>query len=263
VSLLPRAPIHSAIDPTTQKWVTGVMAAFALGTLAFSVVDWARSRKPTFLLLFLAGGSMLAMEPAVDTVGGCWFPKIHSWVAFTAYGRPIPLWLCLAYFFYFGIGVGVFWSIMRRRSTHAQIWLLFAAGIVGDFVFETVLLHFNTYIYYGGQPLIVMKFPLWWAPVNSLIVVAAAAIVIRLQQRLTGWSQLLIIPLAVSVSAAVNCAAGWPSWFVINTPMAPFPRQLGGLVTFALAGWFVSLIARLVSEPAPALASRRAVPLAV
>jgi hypothetical protein len=74
---------------------------------------------------------------------------------------------------------------------------------------------------------------------------------------------LLIIPLAVSVSAAVNCAAGWPSWFVINTPMAPLPRQLGGLVTFALAGWFVSLIARLVPEPAPALARRRPVPLAV
>jgi hypothetical protein len=263
VSLLPSAPIHSAIDPTTQNWVTGVMAAFALGTLAFSLVDWARSRKPTFLLLFLAGGSMLAMEPAVDTVGGCWFPKIHSWVAFTAYGRPIPLWLCLAYFFYFGIGVGVFWSIMRRGVTRGGIWLLFAAGIVGDFVFETVLLHFNTYIYYGGQPLIVMKFPLWWAPVNSLIVVVAAATVVRLEQRLAGWRQLLIIPLAVSVSAAVNCAAGWPSWFVINTRMDSVPRQLGGVATFVLAAWFVSLIARLEPEPAPVLAQSRTVPLAV
>jgi hypothetical protein len=241
--------VHSAIAPSTQTAVTVVMAVFAVGALAFSLLHWRRTRNPMFLLLLVSGGCMMLMEPAVDTVGGCWFPKIHSWVVFTAWGRPIPLWLCLAYFFYFGILGGVFWAIIRRGVTRGQVWALFALGMAGDFVLETVLLHFNTYIYYGGQPLRVLKFPLWWAPVNSVIVVVLAATIVRLEPLLAGRRQLLVIPLAVSVSAALNCAAGWPSWFVINSHVGAVPRQLGGLATFALAGWFVSLIARLVPAP--------------
>jgi hypothetical protein len=250
VTLLPNPPVQSAINSSTQTSVTAVMAAFALGAFAFSLFHWRRTRNPMFLLLFVSGGCMMLMEPAVDTVGGCWFPKIHSWVVFTAWGRPIPVWLCLAYFFYFGILGGVFWTIMRRGVTRAQVFGLFAIGMAGDFILETVLLHFNTYIYYGGQPLRVLKFPLWWAPVNSVIVVVLAAVIVRFEQALAGRRQLLVVPLSVSVSAALNCAAGWPSWFVINTPMGPVPRQIGGLATFALAFWFVSLVPRLLPEPA-------------
>jgi hypothetical protein len=246
-------PIHSAITPSTQTVVTIVMAAFAVATLIFSLVRWRRTGEPTFLLLFLAGGCMLAMEPFVDTVGACWFPRIHSWVVFTAFGRPEPLWLCLAYFFYFGIGIGVFWEIIRRGVTQRRLWGLFAAGIVGDFLFEFILLRFHTYIYYGGQPLRVLRFPLWWAPVNALIVLVTAVAVARLERYLSGRRQLLIIPLAVSVSAAANAAAGWPSWLAINSRMSWAPRQLCGLATFALAAWFVSAMARIgASGPAPA-----------
>jgi len=226
---LPPAPVHSAITPSTQTAVTIVMAAFAAVTLVFSLVHWARTGKPTFLLLFLAGGCMMAMEPAVDTVGGCWFPRIHSWIVFTAYGRPIPLWLCLAYFFYFGIGVGVYWLIIRGGLTRAQLFVLFGAAMLGDFILETVLLHFHTYIYYGGQPLRVLHFPLWWAPVNAVIVV---------------------------VSAGLNTAAGWPSWFAINATMPWAVRQLAGLATFALATWFVSLAAAIAPAPAGATEPR-------
>lgn len=249
--LLPPAPVHSAITPSTQTAVTATMAAFAAGAFVYSLWHWRRSGKPVFLLLFLAGGCMMAMEPAVDTVGGVWFPRVHSWVAFTAYGRPIPVWLCLAYFFYFGIGIGVFWTIIRRGVSARQLWGLFVLGMVGDFVFEAVLLHFNTYIYYGGQPLRALKFPFWWAPVNAVIVLVAATAVARFERQLTGRRLLLIIPGLVTISAAVNAAVGWPSWLVINSRMSWAPRQVGGLATFALALWLVSLLARLLPEPAP------------
>jgi hypothetical protein len=38
--------------------------------------------------------------------------------------------------------------------------------------------------------------------------------------------------------------------------MAWLPRQLGGLATFALATWFVNVIARFVPQPAAALQAR-------
>jgi hypothetical protein len=250
--VLPKIPLNSAITPSTQTAVTATMAAFAVGALIYSLYHWRRTGKPVFLMMFIAGGAMMAMEAAVDTVGGCWFPRIHSWVVFTAYGRPIPLWLCLAYFFYFGILGGVFWTVMRRGISAPGVWGLFLVGIVGDAIFEMILLHFHTYICYGGQPLRILRFPFWWAPVNSLIVVVAAGALTRFEDYFRGARALLIIPMAVSASAAVNALAGWPSWLVINSKMPWLPRQLGGLLTFVIAGWFVSLVAKLIATPAPA-----------
>lgn len=253
---LPPAPTHSAITPSTQTAVTIVMAVFALGALIWSLYHWRRSGKPVFLLLFISGGCMTALEAFVDTVGGCWFPRTHSWVAFTAFGRPIPIWLCLAYFFYFGILGGVFWSVLRRQPKANVVWGLFLVGVVGDAIFEITLLHFHTYIYYGGQPLRILRFPFWWAPVNSVIVMVLATIVARFETYFSGWRTLLMIPAALSVSAALNAAAGWPAWLVINSRMPWLPRQLGGLLTWVLAAWFVSLLIKLLpAAEAPAVSS--------
>lgn len=254
---IPQPPIDSVIDPAVQYWVTGFMAACAVITLIYSLLHWRRSGKPTFLLLFIAGGAMMLMEPMVNVVGGCWHHALiatgeSAWIVFTAFGRPMPLWLCLAYLFYFGIGIAVTWEIIRRGATRKLLWSLFIAGIVGDFVLEVVLLHFDTWVYYGWQPLVVLKFPLWWAPVNALIVMAAAAAVHRFESRLLhGWGQLLIVPAAVSVSAAVNCMAGWPSWTVINSDLGSVVTQLGGIATFALAFWFMAMLIAVVAQDAP------------
>jgi hypothetical protein len=254
---LPLAPIHTSIDETVQTNVTVVMGVIAVATLIFSLYHWRRTGKPTFLVLFVAGGLMMLFEPMVDTVGAVWFQKENAWVAFTLYGRPIPVWLCLTYFFYFGIGVGAGYLFLRRGVTRGQVWLMFGAGIAGDFLLETILLHYDTYIYYGDQPLVLLKFPLWWAPVNSLIVLVAAAVVYRFDDYLAGARQLLIIPIALTCSAAVNAGAGWPSWLVINSEMGWVPRQLGGLLTWVLALWFVSLVAGAVAKRATEPAAGR------
>lgn len=247
--LIPQPPFDSAIDPTVQLWVTSFMAVMAVIAFVYALMHWRRSGRPTFLLLFLGGGAMMAFEPMVDTVGACWFPEGNSWIAFWAYGRSLPVWLCLCYFFYFGIGVGVTWQLMRKGLSRSQLWGLFIAGILGDFVMEATLLHFDTWIYYGAQPLVVLKFPFWWAPVNSLITMVAGALVYRFETPLTqGWRQLQIIPIALSASAACNTVAGWPSWLVINTDVGFVWTQIGGLASCALATWCMWMVVQMVAK---------------
>jgi len=242
-AMIPQPPIGAVIDPTLQFWVTAPFALATIGALVYALLHWRSSGKPTFLLLFVSGGAMMAFEPLVDTVSACWFPQFNSWVVFRAYGRPLPLWLCLDYFFYFGIGVGVTWQMMRRGLTGNHLWLLFLSGILGDFVMEAILLHYDTYYYYGWQPLVFLKFPFWWGPVNSTIVMVAGAIITRFEARLTsGWRQLEIIPIVMSVNAGTTCATGWPSWFVINTPVGRLFTQLGGVATFLLSIWFMRMV---------------------
>ena len=163
----------------------------------------------------------------------------------------MPVWLCLAYFFYFGIATAAIWKALGGGVSRRQIWLVFCAAMLGDLIFETVLLTMNPYVYYGYQPLLLGKFPLWWMAVNAAIPLVLAALIHQFDNYFRGWRTLLVIPLALTTSAAVNAAVGWPSWLVINTDVGWALTQLGGLATFAAACVVVKLIAAVVSPAAP------------
>jgi hypothetical protein len=229
----PTPPVHSVISDTVDRNVNIVMFTLAGLALVWSLISWRRSGRPTFLLLFVAGGCMMVMEPLVDVVGGCWFPS-NSWRAFELWHRPMPVWLCVTYFVYFGIGGGTIWTLMRRGASTRTLWLIFVAAIAADFVLEATLMHWDTYLYYGDQPLVVAKFPFWWAAVNASIAVVVPALIV-LAERLPGWRDVYIVPLAVSTSAAVNIVVGWPSWTAVNSDPSDVVRQLLGLATFAIA----------------------------
>lgn len=228
--------------------VTIVMSTLVLIAFSFAVIHWLKSGRPVVMLMFLAGGCMCLLEPMVDTVGGCWFPST-SMIAYWGWGRPLPVWLCLTYFAYFGVGAAVIWIAMKRGVSRRTIWLIFLGEMITDFVLETILLQFDLYTYYGHQPLMVGSFPLWWAAVNALITVTAATVVFYMARFLKGWGLLAIVPALLSTSAAVNAAAGWPSWFVVNTDVGPILTQVGGLATFALACGIVHTITLLVAKP--------------
>jgi hypothetical protein len=253
--LLPQPPFGALVDPAVEFWVTtaNIIAGF-LGT-AYAVYDWRRSGKPTFLLLLLGGAAMTSIEPFIDTVGGCWFPPT-AWTAFKTYGRPIPVWLIFSYISYFGIGMGVMWRLMRKGLSRGQLWALYLGGIAADCLLEMVLLQFKPYMYYGRQPLMVLGFPLWWAAINALTPMAAAVLVFRYENYLTrSWRQLLILPMSIAVTMAVNAMVGWPSWMAINTPVPQPITQLGGVASFLFSAWFMSLVVQTVSaEPAKAAA---------
>jgi hypothetical protein len=252
---IPPPPTQLVVGHGAQTAVTIVMGTLAALTLLFALWHWRRSRTPTFLLLFVVGGLMVFFEPMVDTVGAVWFPK-NSWTAFHAYGRFLPVWVWLTYFCFFGLGVGLVWLALKARPTASRIWGLFAAVAIGDCIMEVILLHLqHVYAYYGHQPLTLLRFPLWWAPVNALIIVAAAAAIRRLDAELQGIRRLAIIPIGLTCSAALNAAAGWPSWLVINSRVGTIVIAIGGIATFAIASWIVAIVARYATGPEPAHAT--------
>lgn len=237
------------LKPGGDHVVTLVMAALTLAAVVFAIVDWVRGGRPVVALLLLAGGCMAIFEPMVDTVGGCWFP-LKSTIAYYGWGRPMPVWLCLTYFVYFGLGGGAIWMIMRRGISRSWVWGLFIAAMLADVLLETILLRFNLYTYYGWQPLLLGAFPLWWAPVNALVPVVAAAVTLKIERIVRGWGLIVLAPALLSASAAVNAAVGWPAWFVINSNVGPVLTQVGGLAAFALAFTLVHFIALAIARPA-------------
>lgn len=246
--LTPQPPLDMAVDKTAELGITIALAVIVAIALVLSLIDWYRTGRPLVLSLMVSGGAIMIFEPMVDTVGGCWFPS-NSWTAFSAWGRPMPVWLCLAYFFYFGIATSAIWKALRKGLTRRQIWLVFCAAMLGDLIFETVLLTMNPYVYYGHQPLLLGKFPLGWMAVNAAIPLVLAALIYRFDSYFRGRRTLVVIPLALTTSAAVNAAVGWPSWLVVNTDVGWALTQVGGLATFVAAGVVVKLVAAVVASP--------------
>lgn len=248
--LTPQPPLDMAVDKTAEFGITVALAGLVALALVLSIIDWLRTGRPLVLLLMVSGGAIMVFEPMVDTVGACWFPS-NSWTAFSAWGRPLPIWLCLAYFFYFGIATSVIWKALRKGLTRLQIWLVFCAAMLGDLIFETVLLTMKPYVYYGYQPLMLGRFPLWWMAVNAAIPLLLAALIYQFDYYFRGWRTAAVIPLALTTSAAVNAAAGWPSWLVINTNLGWIWTQIGGMATFLAACAAVKLLTVVVATPQP------------
>jgi len=252
-SLLLQPPLGATVDPRVEFWVTLINVIVGLAWLGYAIVEWRRTGRTTFLLLVLGGAAMCIIEPFIDTVGACWFPQ-NAPAAFKFYGRPMPYWLIFSYLNYFGVGTAVIWRMMRAGMSRGKLWGLYAGMFIADVILEAVLLPFNSYLYYGSQPLVILHFPIWWAAINSCTPIMLAAAVTRYEAYFShSWRQLAIIPLSLTITMAVNAAVGWPSWLVINTPVSGLITQIGGLTSIALSIWLTAFIVKeFAAAPAAA-----------
>lgn len=213
-------------------------------------------RRRTVLPMALMAGGLLAWlsEPIVDILGACWHPAIGQMTAFSFLERPMPVWLGFAYVWYFGAQTALAWYLLDQgRLRGRQLWGLWAAMVLSDVLLETVALRFDVWIYYGQQPLLFFKFPLWWAAPNSCAVILAAVLAHKLAPWLAGKWACAAILLPIGSYGFTSMAIGMPAFLAINTEnVAPWLTQLAGIACFALDALLIALLVRLLLRPLPA-----------
>ena len=96
--------------------------------------------------------------------------------------------------------------------------------------------------------MLIGAFPLWWASVDALISITAAAVTFEIARRVDGWRLIVIVPATVCASAAANAAAGWPAWFVINSNVGTIVTVADGLLSVVFACAAIVLISRRVAR---------------
>ncbi|MHB8695171.1 MAG: hypothetical protein ACYDHH_28395 [Solirubrobacteraceae bacterium] len=229
-------------------WETVFLVAvtvFSAVALAWAVRRWRTDRDPVPLVMLLAGTCCAVLEPLVDVLGLCWYPRGQLIQAFQLMGRPIPLYVIFGYTMEFGGATIVALELLRRRGPSA-LWQFWAWNMVFMMAFELFAVHTKTYVYYGPQPLRILDWPIWWAPVNGLVAVGSAVAIHALRPR--GRAVLAIVPLVLMVDAGVNGAAGWPVYTALWSDMSQAVRQACGLATCGLAAFGVWLATRLAAH---------------
>jgi len=245
---MPRPPLETLANQTVSLVLLVVLAVLVATAVLFAARAVRRENNWLPLLLIAGGSLAIVWEPVVDILGACWHPAIGQWTLFTAFDRPMPVWLGLAYPWYFGAQTALIWyALSRGKLRPVMLWPWWVAMIVSDIVLETVGLHFDGWIYYGQQPLVFLKFPLWWAATNSVGVLLAAVVTWKIEAYLRGPRTLLALLIPIATYAAANGAVAVPAFVAINAPVSPLVTQLCGVLCFVLSAVVVNLLVHIAA----------------
>lgn len=211
-----------------------------------------RANRDALPLLLLAGGALCVfLEPLVDVLGLCWYPRGSQLEIFELMGRPIPFLVLPGYTFFMG-GLTVIALHRLEVEGPGELLRLYPFMILLELPFEILAVHTEVYVYYGQQPLRIAEFPVWWLFVNTMVPVVAAVLLRAMRPWLVGPLALVVIPLLPAVDAGVNAAFAWPTWTVLHSDVPMAVTQLAGVATCATAvGALVLLVRALEGRLGP------------
>src|ERR1700757_1098696 len=121
VLAIAQPPWEMTTPSMAQTIITVVLAVVVAAFVVAALFDWRRSGSPNFFLMLVGGYVCSFNEATVDVLGHCFFP-VDGAIAYSAFGRPVPVWVVLAYIIFFG-GLSYLMSFaFKRGATHRAMW---------------------------------------------------------------------------------------------------------------------------------------------
>jgi hypothetical protein len=230
-------------------FLAGVPMIIVLGLALHQAI---RRRDPLLLYCFIGGGLASFFEPVADLLSGLYFPAVNQNTAFETFDRPIPWALVFAYPWYVGGQGYLTYRILQSGTTAGRIWQLWFLFIVSDILLESpgVLTGFHTY--YGNQPFNYWGFPLWMAAYQSVMPLAAGALVYAARRHCTNnWQLLVVIPFIPMADGMVNAGLALPVWTTLGSGMSLFANHLAAVTTMGLSALSVWLLIWIFATTRP------------
>jgi hypothetical protein len=240
-------PIHSA--PRTAFVVyTVLMAAVTGGLLLWWFLSRERSRGFALPLLLAGGAISSLLEPFLDNVVLVWYPPHQNLGAYQAFGRTVPIFVPIGYAWFCG-GLLYFAARMYERGIRArQVWGLLGAVAVIDFVAIGLTTWIGVMGFFGGPPLDIAGYPLWWAAFDGPDVILGGAVVLLLLPRLEGRQQLWLLVIPSLVLGGVSGAVGWPITTALHSQWSSGAKLIAAAMTIGLGCAIVHSVARRVAS---------------
>ena len=212
------APVDLVMPADAQLWMNILNWGLVAVVLVFALNYWRQHGSAIGIWLLLGGAFVTFNEPIVDILGKCWFPAIGSWPFIKAWGVTVPIHMVPVYMWYVGGQAFLCYALFRRGITQRGGYALYAGFGVANILLEVPGLNLATpmYSYFGNQPLVFMKFPLWWMFCNALMPMVIAGFVFRFEGLLQGARRVLIVPLSWMAAAATNGLVAAPIWVALN-----------------------------------------------
>jgi hypothetical protein len=240
---------HTTMPAAAQMLFTVVTGVPMLIVLAIAIEHVRRGKGPLLLFCFIGGALAALFEPVADVLSCLYFPALGQHTAFTALGRPIPWALAFAYPWFVGGQGYLSYRIFSKGVAAARIWQLWGVFAVINVLVETPGVLTGFHAYYGNQPLNFWGFPLWQAAVQSIMPMAAGALIFALRGRLgAGWKLAAIIPLLPMADGMVNAGLALPIWLTVGSDTSLLVTYLGAAATIGMSAYTIWLLTVLLAR---------------
>src|SRR5262245_53317330 len=157
----PEIPRDAVMPETVQTVQIVLMGALAAGVIAYLFWLAVRDRDPLPVYLLIGGALAIAYEPLGDSLVLAYYPEVgqETWVSL--FGRDIPAFTGLLYFWYMCPFVLLFREIADRGFTVRRWWTLIASSFAFVVLYEICWMALdNPWLYYGKQSMVIAQLPL-------------------------------------------------------------------------------------------------------
>lgn len=249
----PQPPAIMDMDQALQTQFTYMQFPPIILMTVFILWSAYKNKSVLPIVIYLGGGIAYIAEPLVDVLGLVWFPPNGINAIFESMGRKVPVFGFLAYAWFLGGLSYVVYDRLKKGMTMKGVWIMFGILVVVECFLEIPGLHMGAYTYYGNQPFIFLKFPMWWPVVNATAPMVAGALVYRMEPHVKPILQPIFVYAVCLSNSLVMAGSAMPLFFVLNTDASLTVTHLVGLLTVATACFFVYMVALVAAKDSPAL----------
>lgn len=166
-------------------------------------------------------------------------------IAFTAFGRDIPVYLALIYPAFIGWGSYVAYRLANDGASAAKVFWVCALFFPLDALIEVIGQEANLWAYYGRQSWNPMGWPMYFGVLNASITLIGGALLLFVDKHLRSgervFCQVLCVPTAY---VGIYAVAGWPTWAALNSGTSTAMVWICGALTMLIA----VVVARVLAE---------------
>jgi hypothetical protein len=254
-----QSPVVTASD-TALAVALGLMVAGALALLSWSILDGHRTATWIPILAFAGGVIALPIESFWDVNVQFMFATNSHPIAFTAFGRHIPLYLACIYPAFIGWGSYLGYRLISAEATRRQLLLLPAAFFAADAIIEVAGATTNLWDYYGHHAWNPFDWPIYFGVLNGTITLIGGWLLVIAHQRLHGITRPLCVLAVPTAYAGIYAIAGWPTWAALNAEVPAVVVWAAGAATIVIASGICWLIADAAAVTTRAAAEGQRLP---
>lgn len=221
--------------PTEQLVAFALMAGAVLCALLWSVVAGFRGRTVLPLLALVGGLIALSIAPFWEVTAQFVFATNAEPVAFTAFGRAIPLYLAFAFPAFFGWGSYLAYRLIKEGATRGQLLALPLVFFFADALIEIAGVQTGLWTYYGYHSWNPFGWPIYIGVLNATIPLFGGWLLVVLDGRTRGPGKVAAVLAGPTAYAGIYAAAGWPTWLALDGTAAAVILWLAGAVTILIS----------------------------
>lgn len=210
-SIVAQVPWDAVMPALPQSALIALNSAIALLALWFLGAEVRRRRDWIPVYVLLGAGPAVFYEPLGDMLVSVLYPIRGQIGWIDTFGRQIPLFIGVLYFWYMSVPAVFFLRAVERGLNTRKLWLMYWAVFGFALGYELVGVNLGAWIYYGPQAFVLFGVPVWAPFTYTGFVVAQCVGVQLIVSTFRSDRHWLIVAAVPLLLAGGHCALALPA----------------------------------------------------